>query len=43
MEVKGRVGVGLRRRGEPVNGEGRPWERVRDEQVVQQRSVLLPN
>lgn len=43
MEVEGRVGVGLRSGWEPLNGERRPYKRVRDEEIVQQRSVLLPN
>ena len=36
-------GVGLRGGGDPVDGERWPFERVRDDEVVQERRVLLPH
>ena len=38
-----RIGVRLRGGGDPVDGERGPFERVRDDEVVEERSVLLPD
>jgi len=43
VDIEGRVGVGLGSGRNPVNGERGPLQRLRNEQIVQQRSVLLPN
>lgn len=37
------VGVRLRGGGDPMDGERRPFERVGDDEVIQKRSVLLPD
>lgn len=38
-----RIGVRLRGGGDPVDGERGPFERVRDDEIVEERSVLLPD
>lgn len=37
------IGVRLRGGGDPMDGERRPFERVGDDEVIQKRSVLLPD
>lgn len=41
IRVSFRVGLGGRRR-DPLDGERRPFKRVRNEEIVEKWSVLLP-
>jgi len=43
VNIEGRMEVGLGRGRKPVNGERGPLKGLRNEQIVQKRSVLLPN